>query len=154
MNSVWVRLPGCFLKGFQKQEFLDIYLTTVFRVRNFENTSAMEVIVFLKIFKILSRFQKCQKKKNWDKVFPFRDNYISIGYVKLSLLRRRYFWSAVNVLKNSPEILLIIKIRFFELNFLHSVQQIWYKRCHSDFSTVWSHLQCCLLKGPLERNVL
>ena len=38
LNSVWASLPCCFLKGLQKGDFLHIYLTTVFGVRNFENT--------------------------------------------------------------------------------------------------------------------
>ena len=28
------------------------------------------------------------------------------------------------------------------------------KWCHSDFSTVWSHLPCCLSKGPLKQDFL
>ena len=63
--------------------------------------------------------------KSLEKVFPSRDNCISIGSIKLSPLRREYIWSAVNVLKNSPEILPIIKRDFFELNVLQSDQQIW-----------------------------
>ena len=61
-------LPGCFSKGVHNWDFLDISLTTVFRLRNFENTSAMRVIFFLKILKILSTFQKCQKldEKNFS----------------------------------------------------------------------------------------
>ena len=62
------------------------------------------------------------RKKGLQKVFPFRENCISIGCVKLSLLRSQYFWSAVNVLKNSPEILPIIKRDFFDINSLHSDQ--------------------------------
>ena len=46
----------------------------------------------------------------------------------------------------------ITKTDFFELNFLHSDQEIWQKGCHSDFSTVWSHLPCCLSKGLLKRD--
>ena len=42
--------------------FLDMYLTTVVRVRNVENTLAMRVIFSLQIFKIPSTFVKCQKK--------------------------------------------------------------------------------------------
>ena len=61
-------------------------------------------------------------KKNWEKVFPFRDNCISLGSFKLSLLRREYFWPAVNVLKKRPEILAITKRDFFEFNFLQSDQ--------------------------------
>ena len=64
-------------------------------------------------------------KKSLGKVFPFRDKYISIGYLKLSLLRRKYFWLAVNVLKNTTERLPITRRGFFELNYLHSEQQIW-----------------------------
>ena len=53
MGTVFeTRLP-CFLsKGTLKRDFLDIYLTTFFGVRNFENKSAMRVIFFLKMFQI------------------------------------------------------------------------------------------------------
>ena len=40
LESVWARLQSCFSKGLQKQDFLDIYLTTVLEVPNFKNTSA------------------------------------------------------------------------------------------------------------------
>ena len=50
-----------------KRDFLDIYLTTSFGVRKFKNTSAMRVILFLKIFKIKSKFSKCKKKKRKGK---------------------------------------------------------------------------------------
>ena len=91
-------------------------------------------------------------KKSWENVFPFRDKCISIGYLKLFLLRREYFWSTVNVLKSSHEILPIIKRDFFKLNCLHIDQQMWYKWCNSDFSTSWSALPCWLSKGPLKCN--
>ena len=45
------------------------------------------------------------QKKSWEKVFHLREIYISIGYGKLSLLTKEYSWPAINVLKNSPEIL-------------------------------------------------
>ena len=45
-NRVWAILPCCFSKGLQKWDFLDIYLTTFFRVSNFENTFPMRVIFF------------------------------------------------------------------------------------------------------------
>ena len=38
------------------------------------------------------------QKKNSESVFSFRENCISIGCLKLSLLRREYFWPGVNVL--------------------------------------------------------
>ena len=93
-------------------------------------------------------------KKGWENVFPFRDNYISISYVKLCLLRRQYFWSAVNLLKNSLEILPIIKRDFLEINRIQSHQWILQMWCHSEFSTVWYHLPCWLSKGPLKRDFL
>ena len=52
----------CKSKGPLKREFLDIFLTTFFTIRNFGNTSAMRVIFFLKVFKILCTFQICRKK--------------------------------------------------------------------------------------------
>ena len=43
---VWSLLP-CFLsKGVQKQDLLDIYLTTAFGVHNFQNAWAMRAIFF------------------------------------------------------------------------------------------------------------
>ena len=47
-------------KGALKWVFLDIYLTTFFAARNFQNTSAVRVIFFLKICKI--EFQTIKKK--------------------------------------------------------------------------------------------
>ena len=39
------------VEGPLKRDSLDIYLTTLFGVRSFGNTSAMRVIFFLEIFK-------------------------------------------------------------------------------------------------------
>ena len=147
MNSVWVRLPSCFSKRLQKRDFLDIYLTTVFRVRNFQNNERCESSFFWN-FENFIYISKIPKKCR-EKVLTFRENSILTGYLKLSLLRRQ---STVNMLKNSPDILPIIKTNFFELDCLHSGQWISQKWCHSDFSTVWYHLPCWLSKGPLERN--
>ena len=61
-------------------------------------------------------------KKIGKKVFLFRDDWIWIGCVKLSLLRREYLWEAVSVLKNIYKILPITKRAFFEPNCLHSDQ--------------------------------
>ena len=62
LNSDWARLPCCFSKVPHKRDFLEIHLTPIFRVRNLENTSAMRVIFFVKILKILFTFQKCRKR--------------------------------------------------------------------------------------------
>ena len=43
-------------------------------------------------------------KKNVEKGFSFCDNSIWIGCVNLSVLRREYLPSALNVLKNSLKI--------------------------------------------------
>ena len=60
-------------------------------------------------------------KKN-ERCFLNLSNSISIGCVKLSLLRREYLSSAGNVLTNNPKILHTTKRDSFQLNFLHSNQ--------------------------------
>ena len=57
---------------------------------------------FLKVFKFLSAFQKWWK--SWEKAFCFLDNWIWIGCINLSLLRRENLWSTVNVFTNSPRV--------------------------------------------------
>ena len=51
--------------------------------------------------------------KNWEKAFCFWDNFVRIGCVKLSLLRKEYLSSAVNVLKKSYKALRLTKTDFF-----------------------------------------
>ena len=82
--------------------------------------------------------------------FCFWDNCIWFCRVNPSLLRREYFWLAVNVFPNTPKILHIPQRGFFQLNCLHSDQYIRSRWCHSDFNSVWSHLPCCFWKGPLK----
>ena len=68
-----------------------------------------------------SFFWKCSKfkvdfenlRKNPEKAFCFWDNYVRIGCVKLSLLRKEYLSSAVNVLKKSYKALPLTKTDFF-----------------------------------------
>ena len=69
MKSVSARLPCYLSKGPLKRDFLDIYLTTFFQVRKFENTSAMRVIFFLKMLKIESKFREWKKEKKMRKMF-------------------------------------------------------------------------------------
>ena len=57
-----LRLPCCFSKGLQKHGFLQFYLTAVFGVRNFENTSAMRTIFLLEIFETFTYISKMPKK--------------------------------------------------------------------------------------------
>ena len=75
-----------------------------------------------------SFFCKCSKfhvdfenaRKSWEKAFCFWDNCFWIGCVKLSLLRRVYWSSAVNVLTNTYKALLLTKTDFFRLNYLQN----------------------------------
>ena len=76
----------------------------------------MSVILFSKCSKFDLHFKNAEK--NSQKGFCFLDNWIRIGCVKLSLLRRDYLSLVVNVLTNSPEILHITKRSFFHLYFL------------------------------------
>ena len=62
------------------------------------------------------------KKKKIRKSFLFGDNCVHIGCVKLSLLRREYLSSAVNVLTNSYKALRLTKTDFFRLNYLPNDQ--------------------------------
>ena len=66
------------------------------------------------MFSISCRFQK--GIKNPEKVFCFKDNGVWTYCVKVCILRREYVYSAVNVLKNSPNILDLTKADFFQLN--------------------------------------
>ena len=50
----------------------------------------------------------------------FWDNGVRIGCVNLSLLRREYFSSAVNVLTNTDNALHLTKTDFFRLNYLQN----------------------------------
>ena len=113
----------------------------MFGIRNFRNTSAMRVIVVWKCSKFYLDFRNA-KKKSWEKVFLFRDDCIWICCVKLSLLRREYFWATVNVLKNSPKILPITKRDFF-------VKVVSFR-----FQHYLIPFSICLSKGLLKCNFL
>ena len=95
----------------------------VFGIRNFGNTSALRVFFFWKCSKL---YLQCKNtENNSENVFPFRDKCIWVWCVKLPLLTREYFWPAVNVSKNSPEVYPITTRDVFEFNYLYSDQQIW-----------------------------
>ena len=76
LNSVSALLPYYLSNDSLKRDFLDIYLTTFFGVRKFKNTSTMRVIFFLKMFKIESKFRKCQKKKEKRKKLRKRFSFL------------------------------------------------------------------------------
>ena len=121
-------------------------------MRNLGNKSAMKVVFFLQMFKISCTFRKSKKK--FRKAFCFWDNCVRIGCVKLCLLRREYWSSAVNVLTNTYKALHLIKTDFFRLNYLQSDHWIWQRCCGSDHNSVWTRLPCCQSKGPLKQDFL
>ena len=61
-------------------------------------------------------------QKKIRKSFLFGDVCVRIDCVKLSLLRREYLSSAVNVLTNSYKALRLTKTDFFRLNYLPNDQ--------------------------------
>ena len=80
----------------------------------------MKLIFFLKRAKFNLDFKNAEN--NSENVFYFWDNYIWIRCLRLSLLRREYLSSAVNVLTNSPKILKITNRDFIQLNCIYIVQ--------------------------------
>ena len=102
--------------------FLDIYLTTSFRVRKFKNASALRVIFFFKMSKIEPKFTKC--KKILTNFFRFWDNCMWKICYKLSLLRREYLLPVANGLTNSPKVLHISQRDVFDLNWMNRDQWI------------------------------
>ena len=60
------------------------------------------------------------EEKIEKKLFCFFDNVVRIGCLKLSLLRREYLSSAVNVLTNTYKALHLTKTDFFRLNYLQN----------------------------------
>ena len=62
----------------------------------------MRVFFFKKCLQFDLDFKNAEP--NSQKVFRFLYNWISFGYVKMSLLTREYFSSAVNLLTNSQKI--------------------------------------------------
>ena len=71
LNSPLARLPCYLLKGPLKQDFLDIYIETSFGIRQLKNTSAMRVILFLKMFKIEINLENAEKNKKSENFFRF-----------------------------------------------------------------------------------
>ena len=95
----------------------------IFGVRNFLNTKAMRVIIFSKWSKFQLDFKNTAK--NWEKIFCFRDSFIWIAIVKLSLLRTGYFLWPANKLTSCPKIWHVNKRDSFQLNCLGSDKWIW-----------------------------
>ena len=110
LKCVWARLPCCLSKCTKKGLFLDTYVTASLRVCNFGNTLAMRVIISRKCSKFNVDFKTAEE--NWVKVFCLCYNCIWICCIKLSLLRREYLSSEVNVWTNSLKIFQSVKVTF------------------------------------------
>ena len=121
-NSASAPLPCSLSKSPQKRDFLDIYQTTFPESVISEIQNLWKVILFVKMSKISSRFQKCSKRLT--KILRFWDNCIWIGIVKLSLLKTGYFSLAVNVLTSIPRMWPLKNRDFFQVNWLRSDQRI------------------------------
>ena len=65
------------------------------------------------------------QKKIQKRLFVFQIIASEFIALKLSLLRRKYLLSAVNVLTNIPQIFHITKKYLFLLNCFHSDQELW-----------------------------
>ena len=127
LKVLWCWFQQCFgtftillVKGSSETGGFRLLSDEVFGVPNSGNTKSMTVIFYFKLFKIYCRFQKSRKKLR--KRFCFWDNCISIGIVKLCLLRKQYFSSAANVLTGSPKICHVNNIDVLELNWVGSDQ--------------------------------
>ena len=140
------------VEGYSEMAFLDVYLTGSYGLCIFRNTLAMRVIFVWKCSKFSLDFKIAERKP--EKKFSFWDNYIWIGFVKLSLLRTEYLSSAVNELTNSLNILHSDKSYFFKLNIFASDPSIEYRCCSADFNIFWARLSCCLVKGTGKRHLL
>ena len=69
IKGLWCRFKQClgicpilFLEGSSETGLFRHLSDYVFRVRNFKNKKSMRLMIFLKMFQISSRFQKCSKK--------------------------------------------------------------------------------------------
>ena len=147
MNSVLVRLQCYLSKGLWNATFLETYLTWFFEVCKFKN-----------LFKLWgsSFFWKCSKlsvnsentKRNVEKNFRFWK-----CCYKLSLLRRKYLLLAVNGSTNFPNILRITQRDFFNLNFLHMDESMWWRCCRSfSFAQCFGPFTTLLVQGSSETD--
>ena len=92
------------------------------------------------------------QKKIVESFFCFWDNSIWIGWLKLSVLRREYFQSALSMLGKSLEIFHITNRDFLQVNRLQRDHYIWERCCHANFNNVSARLPCCFGKDPLKRD--
>ena len=75
--------------------------------------------------------------KFWEYIFCFSHNSVSTCCGNFSYLWRKYMWSAVNVLPNSPKIWHITKRGVFQLNFSWIYRKLGSECYIVSFSSVW-----------------
>ena len=117
-----------------KREFLDIYLTAFSQSVTSKMHNVWGSFFYPKCLKFNLDFKNAAK--NWEKIFCYWDNCISVGMVKLSLWRKIYFSSVANVLTTSPNIWHVNKRGFFEQNFLGSDRWIGSWWCDKYFHSL------------------
>ena len=147
-----VPLTRCLLKGSLKGDFLEIFLTSPFRVRHMGNTSAIRVIFFLKYWKFNVGFTNAVI--NWENVFHFWDSCMWIGCLKLSVLTREYLSSVINMLTNILKNFHITKRVLFPTQLpsqwsINMVKVVWVR-----FQHCLLHLTCYFPKGPRKEDFL
>ena len=108
--------------------------------------------MFWKCSKFNVDFEKAQK--NSEKAFCFWEKCIWIACIKLSLLKREYLSSAINVLTKFYKVLDITKTDIFQPNYLQNEHSIWWRCCREDCNSVCAHLPCCLSKGAMKQDFL
>ena len=85
----WLIYHVTFWGDLLKRDFLDFYLKTSFGVRKFKNTSAITVILFLKKFKIVSKFTKSKKKKKkFEQIFFVFEITASKNIAKIASIKK------------------------------------------------------------------
>ena len=113
----------------------------------------MRVILFFWIcWKFDVDFKNAQK--NSEKFFCFCDKCLWIVCIGSFHLRREYLSSAVNELTKSLKTLHVTTRDFFQLNYFHIDQRIWYRSSRWDWISVSTRLPCCLSMGHLKREFL
>ena len=122
-KSSWSPLTSSFLKGPLEREFWDIYMTmfsesVISEIQNLWGSS-----FFSKCSTFKLDFESAAK--TGEKRFSSWDNCISIGIVKLSLLRTGSFSLAANVLPSYPQIFHVNQRDFFQLSWLCNDHSIW-----------------------------
>ena len=101
-SSSCERLPCCLSNCPIKREFLDIYLITFSQSVISQIKKLLLSSFYSKSSKFNINFQNAAKTS--ESFFSFSNNWISIAILKLSLLRKKYFWLAANVLTSRPKI--------------------------------------------------